>query len=84
MWDAFAFGRYELFCRELRDLIDFAGIEKVLFATDNPIAQVVRNTREWINLIKDLPSNAPSGVRFTKDEVEAILGGNAVSLLGIG
>jgi predicted TIM-barrel fold metal-dependent hydrolase len=84
MWDAYAFGRYELFCRELRDLIDFTGIEKVLFATDDPIAQVVRTTREWIALIKDLPANAPSGIRFTKEEVNAILGGNAVSLLGIG
>ena len=52
MWDAYAFGRYELFCRELRDLIDFVGIEKVLFATDDPIAQVVRPTREWIALIE--------------------------------
>ncbi len=84
MWDAYAFGRYDLFCRELRDLIDFVGIEKVLFATDNPIAQVVRTTREWISLIKDLPDNAPHGIRFTDEEVEAILGGNAISLLGLG
>jgi len=84
MWDAYAFGRYELFCRDLRDLIDYAGIDKVLFATDNPIAQVVRNTRDWIALIKDLPSKAPSGIRFTDEEVNAILGGNAVSLLGLG
>ena len=84
MWDAFAFGRYELFCRELRDLIDYAGIEKVLFATDNPICQIVRTTREWIGLIQNLPSQAPPGIRFTEEEVKAILGGNAVSLLGLG
>ena len=84
MWDMYALGRYELFCRELRDLIDFVGVEKVLFATDNPIAEVVRTTREWIALIKDLPSKAPSGIRFTEEEVNAILGGNAVSLLGLG
>jgi predicted TIM-barrel fold metal-dependent hydrolase len=83
MWDAYAFGRYELFCRDLRDLIDYVGIEKVLFATDDPIAQVVRNTREWIALIKELPENAPSGIRFTQEEVYAILGGNAISLLGL-
>ncbi len=83
MWDAYAFGRYELFCRDLRDLIDYVGIEKVLFATDDPIAQVVRNTREWIALIKELPEDAPSGVRFTQEEVYAILGGNAISLLGL-
>jgi predicted TIM-barrel fold metal-dependent hydrolase len=84
MWDAYAFGRYELFCRDLRDLIDYAGIDKVLFGTDDPIAQVVRNTRDWIDLIKDLPTKAPSGIRFTEEEVYAILGGNAVSLLGLG
>ncbi len=84
MWDTYAFGRYDLFCRELRDLIDLVGVEKVLFATDNPIAQVVRTTREWIELIRDLPAEAPSGIRFTEEEVKAILGGNAVSLLGLG
>ena len=83
MWDAFAFGHYELFCRDLRDLIDFAGIEKVLFGTDDPIAQVARATRDWISLIKELPSKAPPGIRFTQEEVDAILGGNAVSLLGL-
>jgi predicted TIM-barrel fold metal-dependent hydrolase len=84
MWDAYAFGRYELFCRELRDLIDFVGVEKVLFGTDDPIAQVVRTTRDWIALIRDLPTKAPPGIRFTEEEVNAILGGNAVSLLGLG
>jgi hypothetical protein len=84
MWDAYAFGKYELFCRELRDLIDFTGIEKVLFGTDDPIAQVARGAREWIALLKDLPTNAPDGIRFTETEVDAILGGNAVSLLGLG
>jgi predicted TIM-barrel fold metal-dependent hydrolase len=84
MWDTYAFGRYELFCRDLRDLIDYAGIDKVLFGTDDPIAQVVRNTRDWIDLIKELPTKAPSGIRFTEEEVYAILGGNAVALLGLG
>lgn len=84
MWDAYAFGRYELFCRELRDLIDFVGVEKVLFGTDDPIAQVLRTTRDWITLIRDLPTKAPAGIRFTEEEVKAILGGNAASLLGLG
>ena len=84
MWDVYAFGRYELFCRDLRDLIDFAGIDKVLFGTDDPIAQVVRTTRDWITLIRELPSEAPPGTCFTEEEVNAILGGNAVSLLGLG
>lgn len=83
MWDAFAFGHYKLFCRELRDLIDYAGVSKVLFGTDNPIFGIVIPTRGWVQLIKDLPVNAPAGITFTEEEVDAILGDNAASLLGL-
>ncbi|RJP24032.1 MAG: hypothetical protein C4520_04890 [Candidatus Abyssobacteria bacterium SURF_5] len=83
MWDAYAFGHYELFCRELRDLIDYAGISKVLFGTDNPIFSIVAPTKEWISLLRELPKKAPAGITFTEAEVEAILGGNAASMLGL-
>jgi len=83
MWDAYAFGRYELFCRELRDILDYAGAGKVLFATDNPIFNTIKPTREWIRLLKDLPTNAPDGITFTEEEVAAILGDNAAALLGL-
>ena len=83
MWDTWAFGRYELFCRELRDLIDCAGISKVLFGTDNPLTTIVEPTKNWVQLIKDLPDKAPEGIRFTKEEVDAILGGNAAALLNL-
>ncbi len=83
MWDAFAFGHYELFCRELRDLIDYAGISKVLFGTDGPIFSIIEPAQNWIQLIKDLPTKAPAGIKFTEEEVAAILGGNAASLLGL-
>ena len=75
MWQAYAFGKYKLFCRELRDLIDYAGIEKVLFASDGPVYDIVIPTKDYIQLIKDLPKNAPKGIIFTQEEVEAILGG---------
>lgn len=83
MWDAFAFGHYEMFCRELRDLIDYAGVSKVLFGTDNPIFSIVIPTKDWIQLLRDLPKNAPEGITFTEEEVNAILGGNAATLLGL-
>ncbi len=83
MWDAYAIGHYELFCRELRDLIDYAGVSKVLFGTDNPIFSIVAPTKEWIQLIKDLPVRAPEGIEFIEEEVNAILGGNAALLLGL-
>lgn len=82
MWDVFAFGHYDMFCRQLRDLIDCAGIEKVLFGTDNPIFGIIEPTKNWVQLIKDLPKDAPDGITFTQEEVDAILGGNAASLLG--
>jgi predicted TIM-barrel fold metal-dependent hydrolase len=84
MWDACAFGHYELFCRELRDIIDFVGVSKVLFGTDNPIYNTVEPTRNWVQRIKDLPRNTPEGIAFTEEEVEAILGGNAAAIFGLG
>lgn len=83
MWDAYAFGHYELFCRELRDMLDYAGRDKVLFGTDNPLFNIVEPTRNWIKLLKELPTNAPEGIKFTEEEVAAILGNNAASLLGL-
>ena len=81
MWDQLAFSRYPLFCRELRDLMDYAGADKVLFATDNPILSITESTAEWVSLIRDLPRNAPAGIRFSDEEVEGILGGNAERVL---
>jgi uncharacterized protein len=83
MWDSYAVGHYELFCRELRDILDYAGCHKVLFGTDNPLFNTVEPTRNWIRLLKELPAAAPEGIRFTEEEITAILGGNAASILGL-
>jgi predicted TIM-barrel fold metal-dependent hydrolase len=83
MWDLRAFSQYELFCRELRDILDYVGPNKVLFGTDNPIFNTIEPTRNWVQLLKDLPTHAPHGIKFTEDEVAAILGGNAAALLGL-
>ena len=83
MWDERAFGNYRFFCRELRDLIDCAGISKVMFGTDDPHFAILRSTKEWVELIRNLPSNAPDGITFTAEEVDAILGLNAARVLGL-
>ena len=83
MWQAYAFGKYELFCRELRDLIDYAGLEKVMFASDGPIYDIIIPTKKYIQLIKNLPKDAPTGIKFTNEEVDAILGDNAKQFLGL-
>lgn len=83
MWDHWAFTKYNLFCRELRDILDYAGPKKVLFGTDNPMASAVIPTKTLIQLLKDLPNKAPAGSTFTKEEVDGILGGNAAAMLGL-
>ena len=84
MWAPFALGRFEFFCRELRDIIDYVGVSKILFGTDDPIFRMVIPTADWIRSIKDLPKNAPKGISFTEEEVNAILGDNAADMLGLG
>lgn len=84
MWDIMAFRNYAFFCRELRDIIDCAGVSKVLFGTDGPIFYMIEPVENVIKLMKSLPENAPEGIDFSKEEIEAIVGGNAAKLLGLG
>jgi uncharacterized protein len=83
MWDHYAFIHYDLFCRELRTILDYVGSTKVLFGTDNPMPSLVMPTKNWIGLLRDLPANSPEGITFTREEVDGLLGGNAASLLGL-
>lgn len=83
MWDFLAHNHYDMFCRELRTLIDLVGVDKVLFGSDAPIDTIVSPIEHWVHTVKDLPEKAPAGIRFTKEEVDMILGGNAAKLLGL-
>jgi predicted TIM-barrel fold metal-dependent hydrolase len=82
-WQLMAVGRYEEFCRILRQMIDLAGVDRILFGTDSPGFDLLVPTQRWIEVLKGLPQNAPEGIEFTDEEVEAILGGNARRILGI-
>ncbi len=83
MWGPYAFGKFELFCRELRDIIDYVGVEKILFGSDSPVYDVVLPVKDLIEKIKKLPYEAPQGICFTKGEIDAILGVNAAKLLNL-
>jgi len=83
MWDHWAFTKFNLFCRELRDILDFVGPHKVLFGTDNPMASAVVPTKRLIQLLRDLPEKAPAGITFTREEIDGILGNNAAAMLGL-
>jgi len=76
-WQTLAKRNFPLFCRELREIIDKAGCDKILFGTDGPIFDPTIPTGEYIRIMRSLPEGAPDGTRFTTEEIDAILGGNA-------
>jgi predicted TIM-barrel fold metal-dependent hydrolase len=77
MWQIIAAANYNLFCRELRDILDIAGVDSVLFGTDGPGFDAMVPNDRFIQMLRDLPNKAPSGLKFTKEEVDGILGENA-------
>ncbi len=81
VWDNLAFKNYALFCRELRTAIDLVGPNKILFGSDAPVQTLLDPLRKWIDAIRDLPDKAPDGIRFTREEVDLILGKNAQAVL---
>jgi hypothetical protein len=76
-WQDVAKFNFRKFCTVLRQALDRLGKDRVLFGTDNPFVSALMSTKEYADLIKGLPQNAPEGIAFTEDEVNAILGGNA-------
>lgn len=70
------------FCHMLRAAFDEADASKFLWGTDNPILEAVIPMKDWLNMIKELPDNAPDGIKFTKEEIDAVLGENAAKIFG--
>jgi len=65
------------FCRTLRAAIDEAGTSRILWGTDNPTLETTIPMKKWKEMIQDLPGNAPDGIEFKQEEIDAIMGGNA-------
>jgi predicted TIM-barrel fold metal-dependent hydrolase len=82
-WDILAYKNYDLFCRQLRDVIDLVGPTKILFGSDAPVQTLLHPIKAIIQFIRDLPNKAPAGIRFTTEEVNLILGGNAGKVFGL-
>ncbi len=83
MWQVFAVTSYERFCRDLRDILDIAGPDSVLFGSDGPGFTMLVTNEDYVQIIKDLPHKAPAGIKFTEEEIQNILGRNAQKVLGI-
>jgi predicted TIM-barrel fold metal-dependent hydrolase len=80
-WQRVAKDNYGQFCHILRQFLDEFGSDRVLFGTDAPILEDAVSSKEWVQLVRELPEKAPEGYRFTEDEVSALLDDNARTLL---
>ena len=60
--------------------MDIVGSEQVLFSTDGPVFEPHVSNREWIEILKGLTTEGADGIKFSEEEIEAILGGNAARI----
>lgn len=79
-WQCMAVANYPKFCHTLRAMLDDMGPDRLMWGTDNPSFTALIKVKDWIELIRRLPQDAPDGLVFTEEEVEAILGGNTQRL----
>lgn len=82
-WQINADRHYPFFCKALRELLDFVEPERIFFGTDSPSFWSIMSNKDWVQLLKDLPQNAPDGITFTEEEINLLLGGNAQKLLNL-
>ena len=75
--------QYHHFADALRRALDSFGPERVMFGTDGPYLRVVMPDKDYVQLVRDLPKNAPAGIDFTEEEIAAVLGGAAAALFGL-
>jgi len=82
-WQVIADRNYHLFCRALRELMDFVEPERIFFGSDSPSLRSIMSNKDWVKLLKDLPQKAPEGITFREEEIALLLGGNAKRLLNL-
>lgn len=66
----------------LRTAIDMLGPWRVLFGTDGAVTNLILPPENWVNAIRNYDS--PSGITFTDNEIEIMLGKAAAKLYKIG
>ncbi len=63
----------------LRNLIDWAGAEKIMFASDAPLPTLWLSQNDWVKAIKEPKTD----VSFTSEEIECILGKTAETVFDL-
>jgi len=80
-WQRIAGQSYGLFCHVLRRFLDEFGHDRVMFGTDAPLVELAMSSKDWVEMVRRLPHDAPAGSRFTEEEIDAVLDGNARRLI---
>jgi predicted TIM-barrel fold metal-dependent hydrolase len=65
------------FYQWLRDIIDLAGADKIMFATDALYPNLMCPLKEWAQAFKDRETE----MEFTDEEIDMIMGGTAMKVL---
>jgi len=82
-WQLNAESKPHLFRRDLREILDTVGPERLLFSSDGPILEPFVSNQHAVNLMKALTRKDKNDIRFSKEEVTAMLGGNAARIFGL-
>ena len=82
-WQIMAVRDYPRFCKALRDLMNFGGHNRILFGSDSPSLLSIMSNSSWVKTILELPEKAPQEIKFSPEEIKALLGSNARALLEI-
>jgi len=80
MWQFLSVTHPARFRSYLREITDLVGPNQVLFATDGPGFEGHVSNKDFVDAIKRLTVADESGIVFTQEEVNAILGGNAARI----
>lgn len=82
-WQMVARNNYGQFRHVLRKVLDGFGKDRVLFGTDGPAFDPFVSKREWVQQVRNLAEPQAEGSRFAKEEIDAMLEGNAKRVLGL-
>ncbi len=82
-WELEVMTHHDDFCKILKRFVDELGYERILFGTDGPGFRQICPPRDYVQLIRELPEKSPEGIKFTEEEISAILGGNAQRILNL-
>ncbi|MFO7965559.1 MAG: amidohydrolase family protein [Desulfobacterales bacterium] len=70
----------DYFFGPLRYALDFLGPWRVMFGTDGPAYTMFMSNKNWVEVVRSAES--PSGIQFSREEMDIFLGGAAARLYG--